>query len=178
MKPLSMLERRFPTGEFIYGKTYTPDQTREHVLILSHFPERLSELVKDFTPEQWHSVYRDRGWTGAQVLHHIADSHLNGYFRLKLALTESNPVVRGFDEALWAELLDTRTDNIQTALSLIAAVHEKISIILSAPDEALWTKSYFHPGIGRLISLREFAALYAYHGNHHYAHLELIKSGA
>jgi hypothetical protein len=116
--------------------------------------------------------YRPGGWKIKQVIHHLADSHMNAFFRFKLALTEENPTVKAYDEAAWANLPDA-VMGIESSMAIIKAVHEKWGVLLSAMTEADFRKTYFHPEKQRSQTLAEVALMYAWHGMHHLAHVQL-----
>ena len=118
--------------------------------------------------------YRPGGWSGRQVIHHLADSHLNAYTRFRLALTEENPTVRPYDEAAWAELPDVAATPVTVSLALLEALHTRWTVLLHHLSEAQWARTFYHPGTARTFSLDQALALYAWHGQHHLAHLKLL----
>lgn len=118
--------------------------------------------------------YRPGGWTGRQVIHHVADSHMNCYFRFRLALTEDNPTVRPYDEQAWAELPDVAATPITVSLTLLEALHTRWGTLLQHLCDAEWQRTFYHPGMQRTFTLDQALAQYAWHGQHHLAHLNLL----
>ena len=118
--------------------------------------------------------YRPGGWTGRQVIHHVADSHMNCYFRFRLALTEDNPTVRPYDEQTWAELPDVAATPITVSLTLLEALHTRWGTLLQNLCDAEWQRTFYHPGMQRTFTLDQALAQYAWHGQHHLAHLNLL----
>ena len=118
--------------------------------------------------------YRPGGWTGRQVVHHVADSHMNCYFRYRLALTEENPTIRPYDEAAWAELPDVAATPIMVSLTLLDALHSRWVTLLYHLTQEQWQRTFYHPGNQRESTLDHALALYAWHGRHHLAHLQLL----
>jgi uncharacterized damage-inducible protein DinB len=133
-------------------------------------PEHLHDAVRNLTDGQLDIRYRPEGWTLRQVVHHIADSHINSYVRCKLALTEDNPITRPYDENAWAKLPDSRGD-IVVSLDLITALHARWVGLLEQLDKAAWQRTYQHEGTGKVVTLERTLALYAWHGTHHVAHI-------
>ena len=119
--------------------------------------------------------YRPGGWSGRQVIHHLADSHMNCYFRFRLALTEDNPTVRPYDEHAWAELPDVAATPITVSLTLLDALHTRWVTLLHHLSEAQWQRTFYHPGTMRDFTLDQSLALYAWHGQHHLAHLKALQ---
>jgi hypothetical protein len=118
--------------------------------------------------QQLDTPYRPGGWTVRQLVHHVPDSHLNSYMRFRLALTEQEPTIKPYDQALWAELPDSRTAPIEMSLSLLESLHERWVILLRSLTPAEWKRTFRHPELG-VVSLERTAALYAWHGRHHVA---------
>jgi len=118
--------------------------------------------------------YRPDGWTVQQVVHHIADSHMNAYIRFKLALTENNPLIKPYDEKLWAELPDSNLTDINVSLDLIKALHKRWTNLLKQLDEKELNKEFLHPESG-MKKLKESISHYAWHGNHHLAHITSLR---
>lgn len=130
----------------------------------------MRDAVQGLNEEQLDTPYRDGGWTLRQVVHHVPDSHLNAYTRIKLALTEPAPVIKPYDEAAWANLPDTRDVPIDVSLNLLDAVHTRWVALLHAMSDDDFRREYVHPETGRH-NLDHLLALYAWHGPHHIAHI-------
>ncbi|WP_343914752.1 YfiT family bacillithiol transferase [Aquimarina litoralis] len=141
---------------------------------IESLPNKIETLVANFSEQQLETPYRSGGWTARQVIHHIYDSHHNGYIRFKWALTEDNPVIKPYLEDRWAELFDTKSAPIHLSLDLIKALHAKWAYFLKGLSSEDLEKSFIHPEGDVVISLAEDIGIYAWHGNHHLAHLQIV----
>jgi hypothetical protein len=166
---------QYPIGKLIWGKSYSFNETIQHINQIETLPLKINNLVKTFTTEDLQTSYRPNGWNGMQVIHHIADSHINAYCRLKLALTEDKPTIKPYREQAWAMLADYQFENISVSLQLIEAIHQRMTMVLKSMNEDDFQKEYYHPDNKIFTKLSDFAQAYAWHGNHHLHHLMLIK---
>ena len=141
---------------------------------LVDLPAQLTAMAKAVGGESLLRPYRPGGWSGRQVIHHLADSHMICYFRYRLALTEDNPTVRPYDEKVWAELPDVAATPITVSLTLLEALHTRWVTLLHHLSEAQWQRTFYHPGSQREFTLDQALALYAWHGRHHLAHLKSL----
>ena len=141
---------------------------------ITDLPAQLAAAARAVGGEALQLPYRPGGWTGRQVVHHVADSHLNAYCRFRLALTEENPTICPYEEAAWAELPDVAATPITVSLTLLEALHTRWVNLLHHLDEAQWQRTFYHPGTQRTPTLEQTLALYAWHGQHHVAHLNLL----
>ena len=137
---------------------------------IAALPAQLKEAVRGLTDAQYETPYREGGWTVRQVVHHLADSHMQSYGRFKMALTEDEPVIKTYEEGRWAELADTRLTPPETSLVLLEALHSRWVVLLRSLTEEQWLRSFRHPALG-LVGLVKAAELYAWHGKHHLAHI-------
>lgn len=142
---------------------------------LARIPAALRLAVADLDDAQLNTPYRPAGWTVRQLVHHVADSHVNFYMRLKLALTEVNPTIRPYEEQLWAELADVATTPIATSLAILDGVHERADRVLRHLDDAAFARTYVHPASGQH-TLDYLVAMYAWHGEHHIAHVTSLRA--
>ncbi|WP_271782834.1 YfiT family bacillithiol transferase [Aquimarina algiphila] len=165
---------RYPIGEFKSPEIITPDHIQKWISDIEELPGKLSKLVSDFTEAQLETPYREEGWTARQVIHHIHDSHHNGYIRFKWALTENKPLIKAYNEQLWAELFDTKSAPIYLSVNVISALHAKWVYFLKGLSSDDMKKEFIHPEGNVSISLAEDIGIYAWHGNHHLAHLQII----
>ena len=170
-----MEDLRYPIGQFRYDGE--PDQHRREQWIeeIAATPANLRAAVAGLSPQQLDTPYRDKGWTIRQVVHHLPDSHLNAYTRIKLALTEDVPVIKPYEEARWAELPDGRTAPIELSLNLLESLHHRWVMLLRQLTPADFRRRFIHPQHGRPIELQETLALYAWHGQHHVAHITSLR---
>lgn len=162
---------RYPIGPFTAPESSDEAQVLGWIEDIERLPQQLRAAVDALSEERLATRYRPGGWTVAQVVHHVADSHLNSYIRFKLALTEDRPTIRPYDEAAWGELADARDLDVATSLELIDALHFRWVKMLRALEPAQWEREFFHPEAGDVIGLRTQAALYSWHGRHHLAHV-------
>jgi DinB superfamily len=163
---------KYPIGKFDCPNNISQEQIKSWISILEYFPNRLENLVKDLADKQLDTPYRPEGWTIRQVVHHLADSHLHSYTRFKFMLTEKQPVIKAYDEQLWAELPDAKTAPIEMSLLLLKAIHFKLAYLLKSLSLDDLNKSFIHPETNKEVVLKENIGVYAWHSNHHYAHIE------
>ena len=133
---------------------------------MRRLPATVEAAVKDLTDAQLNTPYREGGWTVGQVVHHLADSHLNGFVRMKFMLTEVGPVLKPYDQDAWATLPDTAAMPIDSSISILRGLHERWFALLENLPEASWSRSALHPEIG-VVTLADLLADYAHHGEHH-----------
>jgi uncharacterized damage-inducible protein DinB len=139
-------------------------------------PAALRAAVAGLSDAQLDTPYRAGGWTLRQVVHHVPDSHMNAYTRFRLTLTEAQPTIKTYDEARWAELPDARTLPVEVSLALLEALHIRWTALLQTLTAADGARQLFHPEHGRLMTLDELLALYAWHGEHHAAHVTSLRA--
>jgi hypothetical protein len=165
----SAVDPRYPIGDF---NRATADVTNHAASIaaLAALPANLRAAVRGLSDVQLDAPYREGGWTVRQLVHHVADSHMNAYVRVRLALTEDWPTVKAYDEKLWAELPDVRTAPIEISLELLEGLHARFVSLLNSLSEEQWQRGYNHTEDGRT-SIAEAAALYDWHCRHHVAHI-------
>ncbi|GIN84815.1 putative metal-dependent hydrolase [Heyndrickxia sporothermodurans] len=166
---------QFPIGKFTAPTVYTNELRKEWIQILKETPKRLTEAIANLTPEQLNTPYRPNGWTVLQVVHHLADSHMNSFIRFKLALTENEPTIKPYKENLWANLDDSRNVPSDISLQLLEALHMRWVHLLESISENDYNKMFLHPELNKKISLNETLALYAWHSQHHLAHITSLK---
>ena len=169
---------KFPIGQYIKPESITQREIEEWIGDIASFPSRLRALVSHLNKDQLALTYRPEGWMIKQVVHHCADSHMNSFIRFKLALTEDEPTIRPYYEDRWAELSDGLSDDLRDSLQLIEALHSKWAKLLSGLNEAQQQRILIHPEHGEQFTLAQFMAFYAWHCNHHLAHIELALSNA
>jgi uncharacterized damage-inducible protein DinB len=166
---------RYPIGRFNASNPSIPAGRAAQIKVLQDLPQALRSAVAGLNEGQLDTPYRDGGWTVRQLVHHMADSHGNSFFRFKWALTEDWPTVKPYDEAAWARLADSRTLPVETSLAMTAALHERWVTLLESLDDADFQKGYNHPESGRQ-NLATDLALYAWHSLHHTAHITNLRT--
>ncbi len=170
-------QKKYPIGKFEIPSNISDIDVDENIKVLKNFPTKLKKLVENFTDDQLDTRYRDGGWTVRQLVNHLSDSHMNSFIRFKLALTEHNPTIKAYDEAAWAELQDSFTIDIKPALQIIEGLHKRwVYELKSLTNREFDESTFFHPEQNKSITLRESLAFYAWHCNHHLAHIENLKN--
>ena len=165
----------YPIGTFKYAGPYSAAERASLIAEIESLPRRLRETVAGMTADQLDTPYRPQGWTVRQLLHHVPDSHANGYIRTKLTLTEDTPTVKPYAEDLWALLPDTFEIPVETSLTMLDVIHVRWVCIWKTMKEAQFERQYFHPESKAYTSLDAQLGLYAWHGNHHLAHVTKLK---
>jgi hypothetical protein len=166
---------RYPVGKFDRPtRLHTSDERHLFITQIAATPSRMRAAVAGLDVAQLDTPYRDGGWTVRQVVHHVPDSHMNAYTRVKLALTEDEPTIRPYDEAAWAKLADVRDTPIETSLMLLETLHDRWNRILISMTDADFARTLNHPDIG-VITLDWLVAMYSWHGRHHVAHVTSLR---
>ena len=163
---------RYPIGKMPNPASFSQEELQSWITDIEKLPKQLRDAVQNMLPEQLETTYRPGSWTVRQVIHHVADSHMNALIRLKLALTEDNPTIKPYEEQLWAELPDTKMD-IEVSLMLIEKLHLRFVQILRGMTMADFKRTFYHPGLAQNVSLGALASMYSWHGRHHTAHVLL-----
>jgi hypothetical protein len=163
---------RYPVGRFARAATPLDASTRAaHIDTLEQTPARFRSLVDGRSDRDLDTPYRPDGWTVRQVIHHVPDSHMNAYIRMKFAVTEDSPAIKAYEESRWAELPEAKTGPADMSLALLESLHRRWVAFLRALPAGEFTKAYVHPELGR-VTLDEALSLYAWHCRHHAAHIE------
>ncbi len=165
---------RYPIGRYESPNAFTPSWRATSIEQLAAAPAAMRAALHGLSDAQLDTPYRPGGWTVRQVAHHVPDSHLNMYVRLKWTLTEDRPTIKAYDEVAWAELEDSRSTPIEVSLRLLESVHHRIDRLLRAMSEADFVRRYVHPETGEH-TLHHLLGLYAWHGRHHVAHVTALR---
>ncbi len=169
------MDLRYPIGNFDYDAQHQFSDVASWVDDIRTLPSRISSAIQTYSQEELDTPYRPGGWTTTQVIHHLGDSHLNSLIRFKLALTEKNPTIKPYDEQAWTSLGDYDALSIEDGLTLLELIHKKWVAVLDQMNEEDFNKTFFHPESEIEYSLLQATAMYAWHGNHHLGHIQLIK---
>ncbi|CAN5273579.1 bacillithiol transferase BstA [soil metagenome] len=167
---------RFPTGRFTFPRSLSAEERRLAIVAIERLPRELSVALGEPDDTAVESRYRDGGWTVRQVVHHLADSHINAYVRTRLALTEEHPTIKPYDEGRWAELTDVTTLPPRISLQLLDALHQRWVVLLRSLGEVEFARTLNHPEHGTM-RLDQLLAMYAWHGEHHVAHIRVALGG-
>lgn len=168
-----MTDPRYPLGLMPQPLTLTPGERQAAIRTIRVLPAELRATVSGQPDTVLDTPYRDGGWTVRQIVHHIADSHMNAVVRLKFALTETNPTVKPYEEGDWARLPDMALP-VEPSLSLLDGLHARWVCVLDALTAEAWTREWTHPAQGRTYTVDTLAAMYAWHGRHHLAHIRRV----
>lgn len=166
---------RYPIGPYVAPDAYTPDWRTARIAEIAAVPAAFRAALQGLTEAQLDTPYRPGGWTVRQLAHHLPDSHVNAYVRLKLALTEDRPTIKPYDEERWALLDDSRSTPIDVSLALLEAVHDRFVRIWRSLGEADFERRYVHPASGEH-TVHHLLGLYAWHGLHHVAHVTALRA--
>jgi hypothetical protein len=150
---------------------YTDKSVKQWINTIADLPHKLEHLVEDFDDLQLDTPYRPEGWTVRQVIHHMADSHLNAYIRFKWTLTEDRPTIKAYHEDRWATLEDAKDADIEMSLNLIESLHRRWVYMLKSLTSDQLERIFIHPVSQKEISLAQTIAMYAWHSEHHFAHI-------
>ena len=164
-----MTDLQYPVGRFTKPTTLTPAQRAECIEQIAAAPGLLRRAVAGLDQRQLDTPYRAGGWTVRQVVHHVPESHMNAYVRVKLLLTEDVPTIKPYDQSKWAETPDTRAP-VEVSLTLLTALHEKWTLLLKGIGPEAFARRLNHPENGPM-TLDDVVAMYAWHGRHHTAHV-------
>jgi len=169
-----MQDIRYPIGKFTPQENYTPEDIAGFVKRLEALPDNLEDAIHNLTDDQLDTPYREGGWTIRQVVHHVADSHMHAYTRTKWTLTENEPVIKAYHEKLWAETGETKSSPL-ISISFLKALHAKWVILLRSISYTDLDRIFVHPETKRQLTLKSLMAIYAWHGEHHLAHITNLK---
>ena len=175
MDDQQLKQLQYPIGKFTAPSDISPAFIEGSIADIASFPQRLADVVAGLSERQLDTPYRPGGWTIRQVVHHCADSHMNSWIRFKLALTEDKPVIRPYFEDRWADLPDSKVMDIEPALRLLEALHAKWVFLLRSLSKSDLERTYVHPEQGKEYKLKVVIGLYAWHCNHHLAHIAFLK---
>ena len=165
---------RYPIGKFSSKEGYSTAELDQFIARIESLPTRLEKEVSNLSVSQLDTPYREGGWTVRQVIHHMADSHMNAYIRVKWSLTEETPMIKAYDEKSWAETPETKADPL-LSIALLKALHAKWILLLKQLSPAELKKGYIHPETKKHVRLDHLMGLYAWHGDHHLTHITSLK---
>ncbi len=176
MKKTILPDLRYPIGKYD-PKPFSIPQKVEWLADLKFLPEQLEHAILNLDEAQLQTPYREGGWTVHQLVHHVADSHMNAYCRFKVTLTESNPTLKTYEEKRWAEMNDVQKLPVNVSLTLLHALHARWFEALKTVNDEDWNnKTAYHPGLQKTVRLWYLLGLYAWHGKHHTAHITSLRA--
>lgn len=162
---------RYPIGKFDTATAFSDEYLEQSILAIDSLPAKLQSVVIKLSEKQLDTPYRPGSWTVRQLIHHIPDSHMHAYIRFKLALTEDKPIIKPYFEDRWAQLPDSKGP-VDISLNLLQSLHQRWVLLLNSLQEKDWLKVYIHPEHQWEVPLKEVVGMYAWHSNHHLAHIE------
>jgi hypothetical protein len=165
---------RYPIGKYTAQPSHTKAETLAAIEEIRLLPLKLEAAVASLTDDQLDTPYREGGWTVRQVVHHVADSHMNAYIRVKWAITEGSPIIKAYNEKEWAETPETSLPPL-VSLALIQALHHKFSLLLESLDHEQLLKEFIHPETQKRVAIHNLIGTYAWHGAHHTAHITELR---
>lgn len=168
------MDLRYPIGQFQHEGDITEGQRQQWIEDIAALPDGLRAEVAGLSDAQLDTPYREGGWSIRQVIHHLADSHMNSFIRFKLALTEDHPTIRPYYEDRWAELADSK-EPVEISLQVLEGLHQRWVILLQSIDEAQYSRTFYHPESKETIRLDTNLGIYSWHGRHHLAHITTLK---
>lgn len=168
-------ELKYPIGHF-EPKPYSEQQKEKWLADIKFLPNELELAIENLDEHQLNTPYREGGWRVKQLVHHVADSHINAYTRFKLGLTENNPTIKPYEEGDWANLKDIDAVPINVSITLLFALHQRwLATIKDLTDEQWLQRSVIHPASGKTIILWDLLGMYAWHGRHHVRHITALR---
>src|SRR5687768_6961863 len=169
-----IIDPRYPIGEYVESP-FSDEKKQQWLSDIKYLPGLIEYSVQNLDEDQLNTPYREGGWTVKQVVHHVADSHMNAYIRFKLGLTEDRPTIKPYDEAAWARLADTNTQPTNVSLTLLHALHLRWYAVINAMTDTDFERTVFHPERKAQITLWHLLGSYAWHGKHHVAHITTLR---
>jgi uncharacterized damage-inducible protein DinB len=164
----------FPIGKY-EPQPFSEKQKQEWIIDIQNLPQHLENAVNNLDEAQLNTPYRPGGWTVKQLVHHVADSHMNSFIRFKLGLTENNPTIKPYEQDEWVKLADVQNVPINISLTLLHALHARLTELLKNINADEWERTVVHPEHGRQMSLWFLLGLYAWHSRHHTAHVTALR---
>lgn len=168
------MDPKYPVGKFAWPESISEDDRRNFAAQIEDLPARLRAAVHGLTEAQIDTPYREGGWTVRQVVHHLADSHMNAFIRFKLALTENEPTIKPYEQQKWADLPDGKTPPVEISMTLLDSLHRRWALLIKSMKPEEFARTFRHPELG-LVTLERNLALYAWHGRHHVAHVTSLR---
>ncbi len=165
---------KYPIGKYM-PQPFSKKEFEDRLAIIKNLPQHVENAILNLDEAQLNTPYREGGWMVKQLVHHIADSHMNAYMRFKLGLTENNPTIKTYDEVLWAQLKDSLDLPVNISITLLHALHSRWHYFLKNLSEVDLQKKLFHPEQKKEISLWYLLGMYAWHSSHHVAHITKLR---
>ena len=169
-----MNDPRYPIGQYL-PQPFSQIIKEQWLADIQFLPNAIEAALENLDEHQLQTPYREGGWTVHQLVHHVADSHINAYTRFKLGYTENNPTIRTYEEKLWAETTDVQQLPVNISVTLLFALHQRLHRFLQNFTDDDWQKTIYHPEHKKEFTLWHLLGMYAWHGRHHTAHINVLK---
>lgn len=164
---------KYPIGKFAPKESYTQEEINANIARIESLPSKLEAAIRNFSDAQFDTPYREGGWTARQVIHHLADSHMNALVRFKWTLTENSPVIKTYNQTGWAETPEVKLDPF-ISINLLKPLHAKWVLLLRALGPEDLIRHFVHPDTKANVPLSRLVAMYAWHGEHHLSHINIV----
>ena len=167
MADIDLHKLKYPIGDFVAKSHYDADERNSNILTIEMLPSKLETAITGLNNEQLNTAYRPEGWTVRQVVHHLADSHMNSFVRFKWALTEDTPEIKPYLQAKWCDMADAKNLDVKPSLQILTGVHARLTAVLTNMNDSDFARTLYHPEMKKNLSLSRMLALYAWHSKHH-----------
>ena len=175
MEDAQLEKLRYPLGRFRFNSNADEKEIKKWISNIEKLPTNLQKALKGLNEKKLDTPYREGGWMVKQVVHHLADSHMNAFIRIKLALSENTPTIKPYREAEWAEMNDVKKVSASVSLALLEALHHRWTVLNKGIQAVDLSRTVFHPEKKRKVTIREFLCLYSWHSLHHCAHITSLR---
>ncbi|MEX1202549.1 MAG: putative metal-dependent hydrolase [Ferruginibacter sp.] len=165
---------QYPIGKYI-EQSFSEKQLKEWLLSIQTLPLHLEQAILNLDEAQLLIPYREGGWNIQEIVHHVADSHMNAYIRFKNGLCEDNPIIKPYNQAAWANMPDSQQLPVNISITLLFALHHRWHEILKNMKREDWNRTLFHPEYQKTTTLWYMLGNYAWHGKHHVAHIRILQ---
>jgi uncharacterized damage-inducible protein DinB len=167
-------DHKYPIGKY-EAQPYSEQLKEQWLADIQFLPNSLESSIVNLDEQQLQTPYREGGWTVHQLVHHVADSHMNAYIRFKLGFTEENVTIKPYEEKLWAMTADVKNLPVNISITLLYALHRRWHEFLKHFSQADWERTLYHPEYKKEFTLWSLLGLYAWHGRHHTAHITALR---
>ena len=171
---ISEVDSRYPIGKY-EPQEFSERQKQQWLSDIKFLPDAIEQAILNLDEEQLHTPYREGGWTVHQLVHHVADSHMNAYIRFKLGYTEENPSIKPYDQETWAKTSDVRHLPVNVSITLLHSLHKRWYEFLTSFTDSDWQKTVFHPEHKKEMTLWFLLGMYSWHCRHHTAHINNLR---
>ena len=172
MDEAALEKLKFPIGKFQWVDRLSDEEIKLYTQQIRNFPTQLEEQIQSLQAKDLQKSYRPGGWKIGQLIHHLADSHIHVYTRFKLALTQDTPAILDYDQDQWAEMPDALNNNVESSLLILKGIHHRWAALIETLEPKQLERQYYHPARDKYYPLGTVLALYAWHGQHHMAHIQ------